>query len=164
MQPDLPAFKRKQVTTMAACQSQWQSASVNAACFEWVHSPTFAAADAQPRDTGLGPHTPSNRARSCHLSQLSLMLSCCCCCCCYCYYCHYRYCCCRFCFCEDHYFHACLQNMCRLVDMDLLAEMLANMFKSDACTFHHRLGVFRCFRPDNPTGQHISLSLASFTA
>ena len=36
--------------------------------------------------------------------------------------------------------------------MDLLAEMLANMFKSDARTFHRRLGVLRCFRPDNPTG------------
>ena len=42
--------------------------------------------------------------------------------------------------------------MCRLVDMDLLTDMLANMFKSDARTFHRRLGVLRCFRPDNPTG------------
>ena len=36
--------------------------------------------------------------------------------------------------------------------MDLLTDMLANMFKSDARTFHRRLGVLRCFRPDNPTG------------
>lgn len=45
-------------------------------------------------------------------------------------------------------------GMCRLVDMDLLTDMLANMFKSDARTFHRRLGVLRCFRPDNPTGTH----------
>ena len=38
--------------------------------------------------------------------------------------------------------------------MDLLTDMLANMFKSDARTFHRRLGVLRCFRPDNPTGTH----------
>lgn len=36
--------------------------------------------------------------------------------------------------------------------MDRLADMLANMFKSDALTFHRRLGVLRCFRPDNLTG------------
>ena len=36
--------------------------------------------------------------------------------------------------------------------MDLLADMLAHMFKSDARTFHRRLGVLRCFRPENPTG------------
>ena len=41
---------------------------------------------------------------------------------------------------------------CRLVDMDLLADMLGSLFKSDGRTFHHRLAVLRCFRPDNPTG------------
>ncbi|KAL3161084.1 hypothetical protein ABBQ38_009466 [Trebouxia sp. C0009 RCD-2024] len=46
----------------------------------------------------------------------------------------------------------------RLVDMDRLADMLANMFKSDALTFHRRLGVLRCFRPDNLTG-HYELDL-----
>lgn len=45
-----------------------------------------------------------------------------------------------------------LHFTCRLVDMDLLSDMLANMFKSDARTFHRRLAVLRCFRPDNPTG------------
>lgn len=45
-----------------------------------------------------------------------------------------------------------MPHVCRLVDMDQLADMLANLFKSDARTFHRRLGVLRCFRPDNPTG------------
>ena len=45
--------------------------------------------------------------------------------------------------------------------MDLLADMLANMFKSDAITFHRRLGVLRCFRPDNPTGTPPQVGQAS---
>ncbi|KAL0042382.1 hypothetical protein WJX77_010805 [Trebouxia sp. C0004] len=46
----------------------------------------------------------------------------------------------------------------RLVDMDLLGDMLDGMFRSDARTFHRRLGVLRCFRPENPTG-HYELDL-----
>ena len=42
--------------------------------------------------------------------------------------------------------------VCRLLDMDNLENMLGSMFKSDAHNFHRRLGVLRCFRPDNPTG------------
>ena len=42
--------------------------------------------------------------------------------------------------------------VCRLLDMDNLENMLVSMFKSDANNFHRRLGVLRCFRPDNPTG------------
>ncbi|KAL0041640.1 hypothetical protein WJX79_010316 [Trebouxia sp. C0005] len=46
----------------------------------------------------------------------------------------------------------------RLVDMDQLGVMLDGMFRSDARTFHRRLGVLRCFRPENPTG-HYELDL-----
>ena len=45
----------------------------------------------------------------------------------------------------------------RLVDMDLLEDMLDGMFRSDARTFHRRLGVLRCFRPENPTGDALHM-------
>ena len=45
----------------------------------------------------------------------------------------------------------------RLVDMDLLGDMLDGMFRSDARTFHRRLGVLRCFRPENPTGDALHM-------
>ena len=44
--------------------------------------------------------------------------------------------------------------------MDLLGDMLDGMFRSDARTFHRRLGVLRCFRPENPTGD--ALQMATF--
>ncbi len=46
----------------------------------------------------------------------------------------------------------------RLVDMDLLGDMLDGMFRSDARTFHRRLGVLRCFRPENATGDALHMS------
>ena len=41
--------------------------------------------------------------------------------------------------------------------MDLLGDMLDGMFRSDARTFHRRLGVLRCFRPENPTGDALHM-------
>ena len=34
----------------------------------------------------------------------------------------------------------------------MLEDMLVGLFRSDLLAFHRRLGVLRCFRPDNPTG------------